>query len=58
MCFQEVVGLKDLESVRDSFHEDFIDQLKILEDVPTARNCLGNRIMPLFLQTRNWQLGD
>ena len=32
MCFQEVLGLKDLENVRDSFHEDFIDELKRLED--------------------------
>ena len=51
MCSQEVLGLKDLESVLDSFHEDFIDQLKRLED--GARNCLGNRIMPLYLQTKN-----
>ena len=32
MCSQEVLGLKDMENVRDSFHEDFIDQLKRLED--------------------------
>ena len=53
MCFQEVLGLKDLDNVRDSFHEDFIDQLKRLEDGTTARNCLANRIMPLDLQTKN-----
>ena len=53
MCSQEVLGLKDLESVLDSFHEDFIDQLKRLEDGTYCRNCLGNRIMPLYLQTKN-----
>ena len=29
---QKVIGLKDLENVHDSFHEDFIDQLQRLED--------------------------
>ena len=32
MCSQEVLGLKDLENVYDTFHEDFIDQLQRLED--------------------------
>ena len=32
MCSQEVIGLKDLKNVHDSFHEDFIDQLQRLED--------------------------
>ena len=32
MCSQEVLGLKDFESVHDSFHEDFIDQLQRLEE--------------------------
>ena len=30
MCSQEVLGLKDLENVYDTFHEDFIDQLQRL----------------------------
>ena len=32
MCSQEVLRLKDLENVRDSFHENFIEQIKRLED--------------------------
>ena len=32
MCSHEVLGLKDFENVRDSFHEDFIDQLQRLEE--------------------------
>ena len=32
MCSQEVLGLKNLENVHDSSNEDFIDQLKRLED--------------------------
>ena len=44
MCSQEVLGLKDFESVHDSFHEDFIDQLRDWRKihVPTAQGCLGN----------------
>ena len=32
MCSQEVLGLKDLENVHDSFHEDFIHELQQSEE--------------------------
>ena len=53
MCSQEVIGLKDLENVHDSSHEDFIDQLQRLEDGTYCTRLPWKPDHSSLLQTRN-----